>query len=308
MPTSKAKSNAIKERSSTTSSNKKLPGDGIECKETISEEEAHEKKRWLQHNSDPKEQVRDYMKATTSLRMKELKDEATAMSDFLNDWPRLLDFPGMIEVDFRNLFGQETSEHLTRKWTDEFAERIFRFGAQQKDMPAEMLNEDGTAHPQAVLQLLPMFLPTGKVRKASGKSLLATRSEAVESFIDQKPSSTNLPGYLDEILGSRERPQPFILLLGERCTPSNGKSYVIVEGRAIMVESLLKAVDTCFKVIYVLDLHYPNQCATTWEFIQKVIFEIGDQDGKNKKATSPCVRNIRAYLNNCSTSSIPCSS
>lgn len=119
----------------------------------------------------------------------------------------------------------------------------------------------------------------------------------IDNFLSFQ-SSTNLPGYLKELVADRARPQPFVLLLGERSSPSTGRAYVIVEGRAILSESLLKAVDSCFKVFYVLGLHYPKQCATTWEFIQKVVYEIGDQEGKSKMGTSPCVRNLRAFLNN----------
>ena len=42
------------------------------------------------------------------------------------------------------MFGQKTSEHFTRKWTDEFAEKVYQFGTQEKSMPAEMMREDGT--------------------------------------------------------------------------------------------------------------------------------------------------------------------
>ena len=44
---------------------------------------------------------------------------------------------------------------------------------------------------QAVLQTLPLFLPTGKVKKSSGKTVLATPVEALQAFIDQKPVSGN---------------------------------------------------------------------------------------------------------------------
>ena len=74
---------------------------------------------------------------------------------------------------------------------------------------------------------------------------------------------------------------------------------MIVEGQAMRVESMLKAVDVCFKLMYILDLHYPQQCATTWEFIQKVIYEIKEvKNDKKKDSTSPSVRSLRAFLTN----------
>ena len=43
---------------------------------------------------------------------------------------------------------------------------------------------------------------------------------------------------------------------------------MIVEGEAMEQPSLRKAFDVCFKLFYVLDVHYPWQCAATSEFIK----------------------------------------
>ena len=61
--------------------------------------------------------------------------------------------------------------------------------------------------------------------------------------------------------------------------------------------SLLKAIDLCFKMIYVFDVEYAPQCYTTWEFVQKYVFEISD-NVKGKMGTSPSVRSLRAHLTN----------
>jgi hypothetical protein len=55
----------------------------------------------------------------------------------------------------------------------------------------------------------------------------------------------------------------------------------------------VKAIDVCFKLFYLLDIHYPWQCATTWEFIQKCFYGLDDN---NKKPTSPAVISLRAAL------------
>ncbi|XP_030834294.1 uncharacterized protein LOC115921202 [Strongylocentrotus purpuratus] len=80
-----------------------------------------------------------------------------------------------------------------------------------------------------------------------------------------------------------ERRQPFVLLLGERSRPA--QAFVIFEGRAMAAPSLLKAIDLCFKMIYVFDVEYAPQCYTTWEFVQKYVFEISD-NVKGKMGTS----------------------
>ncbi|KAJ8017823.1 hypothetical protein HOLleu_44526 [Holothuria leucospilota] len=58
--------------------------------------------------------------------------------------------------------------------------------------------------------------------------------------------------------------------------------FVIVERKALLQASNLKAVDVCFKVFYILDISYPWQCSTTWEFFQKVAFGLEDAGGNSK--------------------------
>ena len=97
-----------------------------------------------------------------------------------------------------------------------------------------------------------------------------------------------MPTYLD---GTRQR-QPYILILGRRMEPA--QSFVIIDGLAIEAASVIKAVDICFKAFYILDVQYPKECKTTWEFVQKFFFKI--DEGKGTGSTSPGVWSLRAYL------------
>lgn len=97
---------------------------------------------------------------------------------------------------------------------------------------------------------------------------------------------TNIPKYLDEASRS-----PFILVIGARENPH--QVFEIIDGQGLEQPNLLKAVDVCFKLFYILDIHHPWQCYITWEFVQKVLYGIED----NKKGkTSPAVIALRAAL------------
>ena len=100
---------------------------------------------------------------------------------------------------------------------------------------------------------------------------------------------TNVPKYLEEVKNC----QPFILVLGELIEPA--QVFVIVERKALPQTSLLKAVDVCFKLFYVLNVDYPWEAATTWEFHQKVVFGLGGKEGGK---TSPAVIAMRTGLAN----------
>ena len=71
----------------------------------------------------------------------------------------------------------------------------------------------------------------------------------------------NLPQYLD----AQPTGQPFVLALGQEDAPT--QCFTVIEGRALKQDTLLKAVDVCFKSFYVLDVAYPSPCFTTWQFI-----------------------------------------
>ena len=102
-----------------------------------------------------------------------------------------------------------------------------------------------------------------------------------------------MPSYLDGI-SSTATPQPFILCLyaDQKLVPS--QVFVIIERRAVSVETLVAAVDLCYKSFHVLNLEYQHNCRGVWEFIDTCIFEHPGAKGK----LSPAVRAFRAYLKN----------
>ena len=98
-----------------------------------------------------------------------------------------------------------------------------------------------------------------------------------------------MPKYLEE---TSTRPEPFILLTGDRRAPH--PIFVIIQGKSLEQVSLIKAVDVTFKLFYILDIHYPWQSATTWEFFQKVVYGLDAR--ASKQHTSPAVIAMRTAL------------
>ena len=70
--------------------------------------------------------------------------------------------------------------------------------------------------------------------------------------------------------------EPHVVIMGERGNPE--QSFVVVEGHAIPCVSLLKAVDICFKLMYVLEVNYCRRCSHTFVFLQKYVFALGKDD------------------------------
>jgi hypothetical protein len=67
--------------------------------------------------------------------------------------------------------------------------------------------------------------------------------------------------------------QPFILALGgDAAQPA--QCFVVVEKQPIECDSLLSAVDLCYKTHQVLDLKYATQANAIWQFMDSVVFEV----------------------------------
>ncbi|CAM4568373.1 unnamed protein product [Leuciscus chuanchicus] len=80
----------------------------------------------------------------------------------------------------------------------------------------------------------------------------------------------NMVEFLDRAESTKTH--PFVMAMGNAQQIS--QSFVIINGQALEQSTLLAAVDVCFKAFHVFDMNYPKQCASTWEFLQHVIFKM----------------------------------
>ncbi|KAI0221940.1 hypothetical protein LSAT2_026801, partial [Lamellibrachia satsuma] len=130
-----------------------------------------------------------------------------------------------------------------------------------------------------VLVLLPSLLPprpvaTLKSRKKKWKPSIA---EGRKAFIDLQKRGTDLAAYLrkrrEECQKRGVTRQPQILALGDTILVAK-EFFLLYEEVIYEVDSLVKAVDICFKIFFVLNAQYPAEAADVWTFIQKGLFNI----------------------------------
>ncbi len=76
------------------------------------------------------------------------------------------------------------------------------------------------------------------------------------------------------------------------------QAFVILAGQALPQNTLLGAVDVCFKAFYVLDINYPKQCAAVWEFLQQVVFQIEGPESKPVTFLKTALLNCRTVTVN----------
>ncbi|XP_033624674.1 uncharacterized protein LOC117288083 [Asterias rubens] len=276
----------------------------------ILEEDEQEAINWLHHNDAPQSMVLEKMKKTAHARYKWLRQlPRPSTAEIFEKYPRLLD-SGVVEQDFSETVNK-SADSLFCKWPG-LAPQLVMYvknvhpqyktsldiidmggsggGAreQQDQDDAEATEEHGDVKlSQMETEALAFaVLPLVLCGRARGKKGKCSVFESVKSFIDVKPEGTDMAFYLKSV--DREtHPQPFLLVIGSRINPL--QIFVIVERQALQFNTMTKAVDYCFKLIYVLDIEYQPACGTTWEFLQTNVYGIA---GKCGVSTSVGVKDI----------------
>ncbi|OXA55347.1 hypothetical protein Fcan01_09059 [Folsomia candida] len=241
-------------------------------------ENEQEKKSWLCYSSTPFDQVAEYMAQTFRL----------------SQWPRLIDTPGMIDQDF-SARHPGVSETMLHKWAS-ISKQIWKFA---KNAILDVPREIGIIHNISdwseeqinigSLIVLPYLLSKSAYTKGSKKRRKITAGQSSEFFIQFVKSNDDLEEFrMSESL----RKQPFILCVGNLKNLEIQQSYIMVERRLILAESLVKAVDMCFKIFHVLQLQFPDECSSVWCFFDHSVFRI-----KEIKSPSSSVLSLASQIN-----------
>lgn len=131
----------------------------------------------------------------------------------------------------------------------------------------------------ATFSILPfLFSPaSSKRKKGKNSSWKPSKIEMKDVFI------THLKSYseLQETVTRRKNKyaqlgctlQPFIIIVGPSINEI-AQFYVYVDNTYYVLNSIVGAIDCCFKVIHALNLEYPIECLQVWTFIQKVFLRL----------------------------------
>ncbi|XP_035712070.1 uncharacterized protein LOC118437260 isoform X2 [Folsomia candida] len=244
---------------------------------TSPSEDEYEKKSWLSYSSTPLYQVAEYMAETFRLRSEELRNTDN-LSVTLSQWPRLIDTPGMIDQDFSVRYPGK-QEIVLHKW-DSISKQILKFAKKTKlDVCREIgitqnINEWSADQINVgSLILLPYLLSKSAYTKGSKKRRKITGGQSADFFIKFIKTNEDLEEFR---LSESVRKQPFVLCLGNLKNLEIQQAYIMVERRLMLAESLVKAVDTCFKIFYVLQLQFPEECSGVWCFFDHTVFQTNE--------------------------------
>ncbi|CAL8295164.1 unnamed protein product [Lota lota] len=250
----------------------------------------------LRHSAD-ENTVREKMKMTFIYRQAMVNDEAKS-SDVFSVFPRFLDTPGLIEQDFRLLFGEATANKFLEKWPTTFKAKVIKEShglVSTTELLDLMRNAESAAEVEngwdsdmsAILLLLHLLPPSAQGRKRPGKM---SAYQAVDQLIRFQKVGTSVQQHLDNITQSS---QPYLLAQGS--TQSSIHSYfIVVDKHALPCKATgsVGAFDEVFKAHYVFGTSYSSSLSSFFTFVQTTIYNI--DMGETKE--TPRVAELRARM------------
>lgn len=139
------------------------------------------------------------------------------------------------------------------------------------------------------------MLNTASVQQKKKRSLQAgqtwkpSKAEVREGFIKHVKSSAEISQVIELRLATLRKKgspsQPYIIIVGESLEKIN--TFLIVANRSIIYEtqSIMHAVDSCYKIVWALNLEYGIDTYPVWFFIQKALYKMTSAFDKGSTAT-----------------------
>ncbi|XP_046740525.1 uncharacterized protein LOC124407957 [Diprion similis] len=152
-------------------------------------------------------------------------------------------------------------------------------GRQHRDLFA-LLNDDTVSQgvrDVLILTLLPaLHPPVARVKKGKG-FWRPTIVESMNGFIRHMKTLSDLQPEIDRRIEQmnqlKQRVQTYIIIVGPELM-SIQNLYVIIDNTIYYMESILKAVNICFKICHALHARYPVKSEQIWLLLQKCIYNM----------------------------------
>ncbi|XP_071569526.1 uncharacterized protein [Temnothorax nylanderi] len=250
------------------SSSNQVSSNDITIKNLLSEQQLLESQVWLKSYTEPWTEVLERWKKTAPNRIAQFtKRKDLSITNILTEWP-LFKHPlgySLISIDFTVLFPEKGLKFLNGwpscrdKLIDIIRERSNKnkhtIAYQILNTLPSVISEDGKDI--VAMYLLPILLPPAIIREKDKGSWKPTIAEAQETFVLYVKDSVSKQIFLEQRKEKYQklmRPiQPCVIIVGE--TLQTAKDfYVLFENVEYKLSSVLGAVDTCFKVIHVMNL------------------------------------------------------
>lgn len=136
----------------------------------------------------------------------------------------------------------------------------------------------GGRHHAAVLWALHGYLvPTGKTVKKdiTGKRQTTkyTIQDSQQSFLYVAKTTQEIEEWINVLKSKKTAIQPFVFAIGDNIT-SIKEIYTYFDGIKYKFFNIIRAVDICFKIFYIFNLNFPEECVMHWSFIETYFYKM----------------------------------
>ncbi|XP_071578556.1 uncharacterized protein [Temnothorax nylanderi] len=131
------------------------------------------------------------------------------------------------------------------------------------------------------IQLLSYMIPPKQkakqkriaTRKTYNKASIAMSRDSMIKYVTTSADITKIrQEAIDEAKETQTSVQPYIIVVGSISNVSN--TYVTIDEVLYSTDSMLEALDVCFKAFHVLQINYPDASKHLWMLIQKGLYKL----------------------------------
>ncbi|XP_036324508.1 uncharacterized protein LOC118737834 [Rhagoletis pomonella] len=214
-------------------------------------------------------------KQTISYRKNRLFNLDLTLHQILDEWPlyKYSKAPELVDIDYNDSFpgnGLNFSNwnHLCTIASDLFEQRIK--DPQTKQLKSRVFGKKDALNIDnfniyTMMLLHAVSLPTHKKYTISDSQNAFTVSVNQSSEVDQAIAEKR-----KQCLEDNSTLQPFVIVVGDEFNFKN--FYVTLDGIKYSFHSYMEAIQYCYKLMFVLNLKYPDECTNVWIFVQKYLF------------------------------------
>lgn len=146
------------------------------------------------------------------------------------------------------------------------------------------LDPDPETSNLAVFLLIPHLLGPVYIKKKK-RSAVELRQNFILHIEEERQLQEQQQKRQEKYLDLGLTIQPYIIVAGPLKKITS--RYVVVDNIVYEMPNIIKTVDTCFKIIWALNLEYPIECLPIWQFLQRVIYTFSEKAvPKDKVSTS----------------------
>ncbi|KAI1887250.1 hypothetical protein AGOR_G00187940 [Albula goreensis] len=223
--------------------------------------------------------IRSGMERTFAARRKWMNSKRPSMNAVLAEYPRFLDVPSTIDLEFEKMFPGKGDVFLTQ-WSSFVLPKVRQIAEREKHPEIAALLQQASSQQEdactlTMLKVLIHLLPPTNTGRASLPTKCSIK-HAIRYLVDIAPVDTKVSSFFCEPgppdgPAMRDQAKPYVLSMGPLDTPGR-QLYILAPAERVAVPllegNLISAIDKLFKFLRVFGLGHPMQLGSLYSFLE----------------------------------------